>query len=95
MNELHCIACWESNESSATAPSHKREIGTDQQASKQKCGASQIVRDVEFMNHQLFGGQFDTPFFYAEDINRVPVFFGDYFFFDFVPSPEDTPVYDL
>ena len=53
------------------------------------------MRDVEFMNHQLFGGQFDTPFFYAEDINRVPVFFGDYFFFDFVPSPEDTPVYDL
>jgi len=29
------------------------------------------------------------------DINRVPVFFGDYFFLDFVPSPEDTPVYDL
>ena len=56
-------------------------------------GSDSELSDVEFMN-QLFGGQFDTPFFYAEDVNRVPVFFGDYFFFDFVPSPEDIPVYD-
>ena len=56
-------------------------------------GSDSELSDVEFMN-QLFGGQSDTPFFYAEDINRVPVFFGEYFFFDFVPSPEDTPVYD-
>jgi len=62
------------------------EIGSD----------SESLSDVEFMN-QIFGeGQFDTPFFYTEDVNRVPVFVNGNFYFDDVPEDgvENLPVYD-
>ena len=52
---------------------------------------SETLSDVEFLN-QIFGGQFDTPFFYAEDVNRVPVFVGGNFYIDFLP--EELPVFD-
>ena len=56
---------------------------------------SEALSDVEFLN-QIFGGQFDTPFFYAEDVNRVPVFVGGNFYIDFVPEEEgfDLPAFD-
>lgn len=57
---------------------------------------SETLSDVDFLN-QIFGGQFDTPFFYAEDINRVPVFMGGNFYIDFVPEEDggnELPVFD-
>ena len=56
---------------------------------------SETLSDVEFLN-QIFGGQFDTPFFYAEDVNRVPVFVEGNFYIDFVPEEdgEDLLVFD-
>jgi len=51
------------------------------------------LSDVEFMN-LIFGVNFDTPFFYELDINRVPVFVDGTFYMDFIPDGVDLPVFD-
>ena len=55
---------------------------------------SEALSDIEFLN-QIFGGKFDTHFFYEEDLNRVPVFVAGNFYMDFIPEEgEDLPVFD-
>ena len=71
-------------------------LGLDPIPEDQNGANSETLSDVEFLN-QIFGGGFDTPFFYVEDdVNRVPVFVEGTFYLDFVPEEgvEDLPVFD-